>query len=147
MIYLVSLLKRWSFNLVNFLFGKTKIFIIILGWFLVVTGALFLANPERARKKLLGYGFGFLKWPLRIMAIYLAMLLISFSLKAPGIFPMVLPIAVVMFVIWFWRLLKKKTYNKLSVYFAKIPMSSLKIYACIQIAAGALMLILQRRIW
>lgn len=147
MLYLISLIKNFFLKIINFLFGKTKIFIIILGWFLVLTGALFLADPEKARNRLLSYGFGFFKWPLRILAIYLAMLLISLSQKTPGILPLILPIAVIIFVIWFWRFLKKKAYNKLSEHFAKIPMPALKIYACIQIAVGALILVLQRRIW
>jgi hypothetical protein len=147
MLYLLSLIKRWTFNLLNFLLGKTKIFIIILAWFLIITGALFLFNPEKARNNLLGYGFGFFKWPIRILAIYLAMIFISFGLKTPGILAFILPIAAIVFIVWFWRFLKKKTYNKLSEHFAKIPLSALKIFAVIQITVGSLMLILQRRIW
>ena len=147
MVYLITLIKNTMYKIFNFMFGKTKIFIIILGWFLVITGAMFLANPQRARNKLLGMGFGFFKWPLRIAALYVALVLLSFVSRFAGIFVVILAIPLLIGIIWLWRVSKKKAYDKLSAQFAKIPISALKTYAVIQIVVGALMLILQRRIW
>lgn len=144
MLYLLSLIKNWFLKLINLLFGKTRIFIIILAWFLIITGALFLAQPERARKKIVGYGFGFLKWPLLSLVVYAGMFLVSLGFKKSGILIASLGI---IFIIWAYFFLKKKTYKKLEEQFAKIPIKFLKIFAVIQITVGALMLILQRRIW
>jgi hypothetical protein len=147
MAYLISLFKRTLFKLLNFLLGKTKIFIVVLGWFLVITGSLFLIQPEKARKKLVGIGFGFLKWYLLIIVLYLGMMLISFSAKTDIINTQVSITAAVFTLIAAYFLLKKKTYNILTEQFAKIPIRFLKIFAGIQIAVGALMLILEKRIW
>ncbi|MBM3251745.1 MAG: hypothetical protein FJZ11_03080 [Candidatus Omnitrophica bacterium] len=147
MAYIISLFKRTLFKLINFLLGKTKIFIFVLGWFLVITGSIFLIQPERARNKLIMIGFGFLKWYLLIIAIYLGMMMISFSEKTQLIGMKISTLAAVIAVIAAYFLLKKKTYNSLTEKFAKIPIGFLKIFACIQIAVGTLMLILEKRIW
>ena len=147
MLTILLYIKNIFLRILNFLFGKTKIFIIVLGWFLVITGALFLANPEKARQKLLSQGFGILKWPLRITAIYLAALFVSLGFKFPGIFPKIISLIGVVVITWSFFVLKKRTYNKLALKFAKIPIPALKIYAFIQIVVGSAMLLLERRIW
>jgi hypothetical protein len=127
--------------------GKTWIFIFILGWFLVITGALFLVNPQRARNKLLNHGFGILKFYIKLLAIYLAIMLVSVALKAQNPIFIIASVAGVVAIIAGFLFLKKKVYNKLAGQFQKIPLPALKIFAWIQISVGALMLILQRRIW
>lgn len=147
MVYLFTLIKGWIYRGINFVIGRTKFFIIILGWFLVITGILFLLRPEKARKKLLGQGFGFIKWPLRIALIYLILMLLSFAFGASNQGLQIASLCGIVFAVWAFVFLKKKAYEKLSGYFAKIPMPYLKAYACLQIAVGVLMLIFQRRIW
>jgi uncharacterized protein YjeT (DUF2065 family) len=141
----------WLKNLVvralNFLFGKTGIFITILGWFLVVTGILFLSRPEWARNKLLSHGFGIFKSYLKLCTAYAALLLISAALNTKNT---ILAVACALGVLGLFAgffFLKKKAYEKLAMQFGRIPPGALKIFAWIQIAVGALMLLLQRRIW
>ena len=147
MLYLFTLVMGWFNKLLNFLFGKTKIFIVILAWFLIITGAIFLVNPEKARKKLLSHGFGIFKGYLRIFVIYLAIVLLSLSTKTAVGFLKFLCFFGVVLIVWSFFFLKKKIFVKLEGKFAKIPISALIVFAYIQILVGALMLIFQRRIW
>jgi len=144
---LILYIKNLFVKLLNFLFGKTGIFITILAWFLIITGIWCLFRPERARKKLVGMGFGPVKWILLIVCIYLATILLSLSERLSGILAIILMIAVIISAARFYFLLKNKLYNKLVNWFSKIPMKHLKAFAVIQIVIGCLMLSLKRRIW
>ncbi len=146
MFYLLKLIKTGFYKLINFLFGKTKIFIIILGWFLIITGAMFLARPERARNKLISQSFGILKWPLFFLTLYVAMLFISLSSKVPGIASILLIVAGVFIIIRAFIFLRKKALRKLTEQFAKVPIRMLKVFAGIQILVGLFILFLQKRI-
>lgn len=138
-----TLIRTYLFKLLNSLLGKTKIFVIILGWFLVASGFFMLIWPERARRKLVGIGFGQIKWILLIVAFYLVSLLSSISSNiGPAIF-MVGAIAIIVAYFFF----KKKTYNKIEEQFSKIPIKALKVFAVIQIMLGAFMILFFRRIW
>ena len=147
MFYFLKLIKTGFYKLINFLFGKTKIFIIILGWFLIITGAMFLARPEKARNKLISQSFGILKWPLFFLTLYVAMLFISLSSKVPGIASMLLIVAGIFIIIRAFIFLRKKALRKLTEQFAKVPIRMLKVFAGIQILVGLFMLFLQKRIW
>jgi hypothetical protein len=144
---LLSLFKNISFKTFNLLLGRTPLFIFILAWFLIITGAIFLAQPEKARQQLLGQGFGMLKWPLFFVALYLALFLISCVGKIGGIVSLVLIVLGIIVIIKAFFVLRKKVYQKLAAQFARIPIPLLRVFALIQIAVGALMLILQKRIW
>ena len=147
MITITLYIKNLFMKLLNFLFGKTGIFITILAWFLIITGILFLFRPERARNKLVGMGFGPVKWLMLITCIYLAMTLVSLSEKLSGILALVLMIVIIISSVRLYFMFKKKLYNKFVVWFSKIPIKHLKVLAIIQIAIGCLMLTLKRRIW
>lgn len=147
MTYLLSLIKNTSYKAVNFLFGQTRIFIVILAWFLVMTGILFLSRPEKARKKILSQGFGFFKGWLLVVSVFLAMFLISLSSKTNFRVLHILALVAVILIVRSYFLLKKKIYLKLVEQFAKIPILALKVFAYIQIAVGILMLIFEKRIW
>lgn len=147
MVYLFSEIKKLFLKVISFFLGKTEIFIIILGWFLIITGALFLSKPKKARDKLFGQCPGMVKWQSVILAMYLVIFLISIGSKAKGILPKILVGIGVIITIWVFFFLKGKTYKILTEKFSRMPLSALKIYACIQIAAGVWMLILQTRIW
>lgn len=134
-------------KLVDALLGRTKIFIIIFGWFLVATGVIMLLRPDKARKTLLGQGFGYVKWPMRILLVYLILLLLPLVFSAQAIWMQGLALAGIILSVAGFVIFKKKAYSKLSEWLYKVPIPYLKGYACLQIAVGALMLIFQRRIW
>lgn len=144
---IILYIKNLFFKLLNFLLGKTVFFITILAWFLIITGVLFLWRPERARKKLIGIGFGPAKWFLLIAIIYVAGILVTLSGKLSGILAFLLFIAAIIGSIKAYFLLKKKLYRKFVEWFAKVPIKHLKNFAVIQILFGCLMLLLKRRIW
>ena len=135
-------IKSLFLKVINFLFGKTHIFITILGWFLIASGAIMSLSPEKARNKLVGIGFGQIKGIILVIAVFLASLLLSLGNKIGNIFAL-LGIAGVIFL---YFILKKKAHEKIKVHFAKIPVKFLRVFACVQIVIGALMLILSKRI-
>lgn len=140
---ILTLIRSYIFKLLNFILGKTKIFIVILGWFLVISGVLMLIWPERARRKLISMGFGQVKWILLIVAFYLVSVLSSIS---SNIGPNIFIIGVIAIIVAYF-LSKKKTAEKIQEQFAKIPIKALKVFAMVQIAIGAFMLIFLVRIW
>lgn len=143
--YLISTIINIFRKLTNFLFGKMKIFAVILGWILIISGIIFLIRPERARKKMLGQGFGIIKGFMVIIVIYLALFLISLSGKASGVLSALILLTALAVVFAFFKL-KKKTFLKLQEKFKKIPVKILRIYAAIQIIIGILMVFLKYRI-
>jgi hypothetical protein len=94
-----------------------------------------------------GQGFGQVKGYLLIIALLLGSLLVSAVNKISGILSMIILIAGIFLLFKGYFLLKRKAANKINAWVLKIPIRSLKIYSVVQIAVGALMLILQRRIW
>jgi Ni,Fe-hydrogenase I cytochrome b subunit len=147
MAYLIAQIQRLSYKTVNFIFGKTGIFIYILGWFLVITGIIMFLQPDKARKAIAQKGFGFVKGYLLITALLLGSMLVSFCNKLSGILSLVVLISGILFLVKAYFLLKKKTAAKVNSWVLKVSVKGLKIYALIQVVVGALMLILQRRIW
>lgn len=144
---LFTWLKNTSFKITNFLIGQTPLFIILLGWFFVITGILFLAQPEKARKKLLGQGFGFVMGFVKIFVIYIAIVLIGITGKLSGIFAFIITIAAVILIFRLFLTVKKKTFEKFEKKFALIPLPALIAYSWIQVAVGTLMIMLHKRIW
>jgi uncharacterized protein YjeT (DUF2065 family) len=125
--------------------GGLKIFIIILGWILIISGVIFLLRPEKARNKLLAKGFGIIKGLLALAAVYLIMLSISLAGKAGGVFIILSLLGALAIIAVFFKV-KKKTYLQLQEQFKKIPVRFLRIYAFIQIIVGVLIVVLKRRI-
>ncbi|MBF0384870.1 MAG: hypothetical protein HQL27_03270 [Candidatus Omnitrophica bacterium] len=143
----ITAVKNMVFKIVNALIGKTAIFIIIFGWFLAITGIIFLAQPEKARKKILVHGFGIVKGIMFFAIIYVALLLISASGKiSNGLIGTLLWLSAFI-LIFLYFVLKKKVFIFLSEKFTLIPINALKIYAFIQIVVGTLMIMLHKRIW
>jgi uncharacterized protein YjeT (DUF2065 family) len=125
--------------------GGLKIFIIILGWILIISGVIFLLRPEKARNKLLAKGFGIIKGLLALAALYLIMLSISLAGKAGGVFIILSLLGALAIIAVFFKV-KKKTYLQLQEQFKKIPVRFLRIYAFVQIIVGVLIVVLKRRI-
>ena len=134
-------------KMINKLFGKTHIFIILLGWFLIITGILMFWKPEKARKSLAGRGFGLVKGYIFILAIFLGSLLISAANKFNGLLALVILICGIIFLIKGYLFLKKKISNKIQLWMQKVPLSYLRGYAVIQTAIGVAMLVFRKRIY
>lgn len=145
MAYLFSLIKNILGKVSNLIFGRFKIFIIILGWVLIISGGILLIKPEKARNNLLGQGFGIIKGLLVLAAIYLILFFISLAGKTAGILNILSLLGVLAVIVGFF-MLKKKTYLKLQEQFQKVPVNFLRIYAVIQIIIGILMVVLKRRV-
>ena len=116
-----SVLKNLFCKFFSFFFGKTNIFSIVLGWFLVITGTLFLVNPQKVRNALLNQSFGFIKSPLLLLTIFLVMFFISLFGKTSSVFLKILLIVTSVLVIKLLLSLKQKSYNVLTEKLAKIP--------------------------
>jgi hypothetical protein len=132
---------------INKLFGKTHIFIVLLGWFLIITGIFMLWKPEKARKSLAGRGFGLIKGYLFILAMFLGALLIAAANKLNGLLALVILIAGIVFLVKAYLFLKKKISNKIREWLQKVPIPYLRYYAVIQIAIGMAMLAFRKRIF
>lgn len=145
--YIFTWIKNTSFKIVNFLIGQTPLFIVLLGWFFVITGLLFLAQPEKARKKLLGQGFGFVIGFVKVFAIYVGILLIGITGKFSGIFALITMVLVIVLAVQVFLAFKKKTFKKFEEKFALIPLPALIGYSWFQVAVGTLMVMMQKRIW
>ncbi|MDD4955156.1 MAG: hypothetical protein PHP17_03860 [Candidatus Omnitrophica bacterium] len=122
-----------------------KIFSVILGWILIISGIIFLFKSERARNKMLGQGFGVIKGVLVAIVLYAVLLLLSLSGKAHGALGVLILLTALVAIIAFFKL-KKKIFLNLQEKFKKIPVKVLKIYAVIQIIIGILMVLLKYRI-
>jgi hypothetical protein len=144
---LITYFQNLSFKLTNFLIGKTVFFIVILGWFFVITGLVFLLRPEKARTNLVGQGLGTIKWGLRIVLVYVALLALSLAGRLNASISGVISIGVVVGLIWLYFHLTKKSLKILQEKFALIPIAGLKTYAVVQIIVGVLMITLHRRFW
>ena len=143
LIYLRSLV----FKVLNRLFGRTSIFIILLGWFLLITGIWMLLQPEKAKRHLVGQGFGIFKGYLLMLALFTGMLLLSLSTKVSGNLSLVISIIGLLLLVRAYFLLKKKAALKIADWVQKVPLKYLKIYAAIQALIGAVMVMLHKRIW
>jgi len=136
-------IRRLLFKLFNLILGKTTIFVVILGWFLVISGAIMFIWPERARSKLVRMGFRQVKWILLIGALYLVSLLSSIS---DNFGPVIFIVGIIAIIVAY-LFLKKKTFSKIQEQFAKIPIKALKVFAVIQIILGFFMIFFLKRIW
>jgi hypothetical protein len=147
MAYLIAQIQRLSYKTVNFIFGKTGLFIYILGWFLVITGLMMFLQPDKARRAVAQKGFGFIKGYLLIIVLLMGSMLVSFCNRLSGISSLVVLISGILFLTKAYFLLKKKTAAKINSWVSKVSAKGLKIYALIQVIVGAAMIFLQRRIW
>lgn len=127
-------------------FGRTIIFIILLGWFLVITGIWMLTRPEAARKSMITRGFGQAKWAILILVFLLGSFLISVASRIEGDIPTVIAVAGIILLVRGYFVLRKKAFTSISTWAETVPLFYLKIYAAVQIVIGAFMLLLQRRL-
>lgn len=142
---ILLLIRHYLFRFAEIIFGRTSLFIVLLGWFLIITGALFLSNPERARNKIVGMGYGQVKGWLFFFFLCSAGFVVSLALQYAG--PLGLGVAFLgcgLLVYWYLRL-RKKAFMALTSWLTKVPVRSIIRFAYFQIAIGILMLYVRRR--
>ncbi len=132
---------------INKLFGKTHIFIVLLGWFLIITGIFMLWKPEKARRSLRRRGFRLIKGYILILILFLGVLLISAVNKLNGLLALLLLIVGIVLLIKGYLFLKKTVFRKIVQEMEKVSIKHLRGYALVQIAVGTMMLVFQKRIF
>jgi uncharacterized protein YjeT (DUF2065 family) len=144
---IIYYIQRLSFKLANFIFGKTTIFVVIIGWYLVITGLLFLVNTEKARTRLVSSGFGIVKWNILLICFFLWGVLAKFSQSLSGTVQTIVFLGGLagILILFFWARAAAK--KKLTALVSRLSMKALKLFAGIQVVVGGLMVYLQRRLW
>jgi len=138
--------KALFFRLIDALFGRTSVFITILGWFLLITGIWMLLRPEKARKSMSGRSFGFAKGYVLLSILFLGTLLFSINKKLGGIISFNILLVAIIFLARAYFILKKKVARNINVWVEKVPLKFLRIYAIVQIVVAAAMLLMRKRI-
>lgn len=144
---IVSAVKAIFVKITNFLFGKTTIFITILGWILVISGIILFLQPEKARKTMLIQGFGKIRKFLFYIALMAGIICFSYGFDMSGTLPKIIAAIAVIGIIKGYYVLKGKAYERLTAFIAGLPIPALRGFAALQFAVGALMLFLQKRVW
>jgi hypothetical protein len=145
--YIIQYLQSLCFKLINFIFGKTRIFVVIIGWYLVITGLLFLKNPEKARIRLIDSGFGMIKINILLICFFLWGILTKVAGFLPGVSQALVFFGGLIAMVFFYRWLRKTVKNKLIVLGKKLSVSMLIKFAWGQVIVGGLMVYLQHRLW
>ena len=143
----VLYIKNLSFKFVNFLLGKTRIFVIIIGWYLVITGLLFLVNPEKARNKLAGTGFGVVKVNILLICFFLWSIVSKISQALPGSLQTGVFWGGSIGLIILYLSARAATKRKLTALAGRLPVRVLVWFAWGQVVVGGLMIYLQHRLW
>jgi len=140
-------IQRISFKLANFIFGKTTIFVVILGWYLAITGLLFLVRPEKARLKLVRSGFGIMKLNILLICFFLWGVLAKFSQTLSGAMQTIVFLGGLLglLVLFFWA--RAATKKKLTALVNQLSIKALKRFAWGQVVVGGLMVYFQHRLW
>jgi hypothetical protein len=106
-----------------------------------------LINPERARKSMSGRGFGYIKFFLNIIALFLVMFLLAFGFNTGGTWPKWAMLIGLIVVAVLYKFSLKRIANLLGDLAQIVPVSYLKAYALLQLVIGGLMVFLHKRIW
>ena len=144
---IISYIQNLSFKLVNFIFGKTTIFVVIIGWYLAITALLFLVKPDKARAKFVRSGFGIVKLNILFICFFLWGVLAKFSQALSGAVQTAVFLAGVagLLVLFFWARAAAK--KKLTGLVGRLPIKFFTWFAWGQMVVGALMVYFQRRLW
>lgn len=135
--------RNLIFRVLDLVLGKTGFFIVILGYFFIISSVFMLISPQRARNKLVGIGFNQIKWFILLAALYLLSIFASLG----GRIGTWLTFAGFIFAIIFYFEMKKKTFAKIQERFSKIRPKFLRFFALFQLFVGVLMVVLSKRIW
>jgi uncharacterized membrane protein YuzA (DUF378 family) len=144
---IISYIQNLSFKLVNFIFGKTPIFVVIIGWYLVITGLLFLAKPDKARAKLVSSGFGIVKLNILLICFFLWGILAKLSQALSGTVQTIVFFGGLagLLMLFFW--VRAAAEKKLTALANRLPIKVIMWFAWGQVIVGGLMVYLQRRLW
>jgi uncharacterized membrane protein YuzA (DUF378 family) len=144
---IIAYIQSFSFKLVNLIFGKTTIFVVIIGWYLVITGLLFLVKPDKARASLVGSGFGVVKLNILLICFFLWGLLAKLSQVLSGSVQTIVSLGGLagLIILFFWARAAAKI--KLTALANRLPVKVLTWFAWGQVVVGGLMVYLQRRLW
>lgn len=132
-------------KVINLLFGKTQIFVVIVGWFLMVTGTLMLLRPEWARSKMKRQGVAVIKGYLLLALFFVVSVVFSLAGKSGRAWVWTLAIAAAVFLVWMFIAAMKKIKARMSALAASATVQALRYYALVQIVIGAVMLLLRKR--
>lgn len=119
-------------------------FILLLGWFWIIAGVLFLLKPEMMRNRLQKKSAKKLKKILFFITIFLSMMLISAAWKAHGILSKIVMIIGIIGIFKGFFLLKAKAADKILEWYVKQPVNFFRFGACLQILVGVLILALRK---
>ena len=136
-----------SFKFVNFIFGKTTIFVVIIGWYLVISGLLFLLKPEKVRTRLVSSGFGIMKLNILLICFFLWGILAKWSQALSGTVQTIASFGglAALLMLFFWARAAAK--KKLTALAERLPTKVLTLFAWAQVVVGGLMAYFQRRLW
>jgi hypothetical protein len=144
---LITYIQRLSFKLVNFIFGKTTIFVVIVGWYLLITGLLFLVKPERGRAKLVGSGFGIVKLNILLICFFLWGVLAKLSQSLSGMVQTIVFLGGLAGLLLLFFRARAAAKNRLTALGNRLSPQALKGFAWGQVVVGGLMVYFQRRLW
>ena len=142
-IYVQSL----SFRLANFIFGKTTIFVVIVGWYLIITGLLFLVRPNKARARLARSGFAVVQLNIILICFFLWGILSKLSQALSGNAQAIVFWGGLagLFILFFRA--RAAARKKLAALTGQLPLKVLMWFACGQVVMGGLIVYLQHRLW
>lgn len=115
----------------------------IIGWFWVITGVLFLIKPGMLKKRVQKKSNKVARRYLFVMAIFFATGLISVGMEISGIIAKILMIIGLIALVKGLFLLKSKAANSIIEFLKDKPISIFRLWAGVQIAIGALILMLR----
>ncbi len=144
---LIAYIKGYSFKLATFIFGKTRIFVVIIGWYLLISGMLFLANPNKAREKLVSSGFGVVKLNILLICFFLWGVVVKLSQALSGTVQTIVFLGGLagLLMLFFWARAAAK--KKLTALASRLPVKVLTWFAWAQVVVGGFMVYFQRRLW
>lgn len=131
--------------LLNKVFGKTHIFIVILGWFLIITGLLMLWQPETARRSMANKGFSIIKAYVLVLVMFAAAWFVSEMNKRSGLLALVALIAGIVILVRGVLFFQKAAAERINAWAGKVPLKYLRLYAAVQVAVGIVMHMLRQR--
>jgi len=112
----------------------------ILGWFWIITGVIFLLNPQMCRNKLKKKSIKTVKQIFFGFALVLGILLIKATWGVPGILPRILMILGLIGIGKAFFFLKAQSADKLITWFLDQPLKFFRMWAVGQIVFGAFIL-------
>lgn len=117
----------------------------IIGGLFIVSGAAFLVNPDRLRKKLQRKGVRTLRRYLVAAAFAAGILLISAAWKQEGMLPKIMIAAGIVFLLKGLYFVKAKSADVIAGRVMKLPALWLRLFALGQVALGVLIIVMRMR--